>query len=95
MKVDDGCVCFLKLDDNLNALLKQGDVQATKLEYSKAIATYLKAADFIKKKFNEHNNNNNLDDSNYFNSSANHSRDKHSVWISSTMNTKHGSISAK
>ena len=53
MKVDDGCVCFLKLDDDLNALLKQGDAQATKLEYSKAITTYLKAADFIKKKCNE------------------------------------------
>ena len=37
MKVDDGCVCFLKLDDDLNALLKQGDTQATKLECSKAI----------------------------------------------------------
>ena len=77
MKVDDGCVCFLKLDDDLNALLKQGDAQATKLEYSKAITTYLKAADFIKKKCNGHNNNNN---------SAKYSREKHPVWISSTMN---------
>ena len=59
----------------MNDLLKQGDAQATKLEWSKAITTYLKAADFIKKKCNEHNNNNDLDDSNYCNSSAKHSRE--------------------
>ena len=70
----------------MNDLLKQGDAQATKLERSKAITTYLKAADFVKKKCNACNNNNNLDDSNYCNSSAKHSREKHPVWISSTMN---------
>ena len=49
----------------MNDLLKQGDAQATKLERSKAITTYLKAADFIKKKCYVCNNNNNLDDSKY------------------------------
>ena len=53
MKVDDGCVCILKIDDDLNDLLKQGDAQATKLEHSKDVDTYLKAAAFVKKKCNE------------------------------------------
>ena len=63
----------------MNDLLNQGDAQATKLERSKAITTYLKAADFIKKKCNVCNNNNNLDDSNYCNSSAKCSYGKHPV----------------
>ena len=75
MKVDDGCVRFLKFDDDLNDLLKQGDEQATKLEYSKVITTYLKAADFVRKNCNEHDNNNNLDGSNYCNSSAKYSHE--------------------
>ena len=65
MKVDDGCAYFLKIDDDLNDLTKQGDAQAIKLERSKDVATCSKAADFVKKKRDECNNGNDLDDSNH------------------------------
>ena len=73
MKADDGCVCFLKIDDDWNTLLKQGDAQATKLKHSKAATNYLKAAVFTKKKCNNCDNDNTFDDSNHCNSSAKHS----------------------
>ena len=40
MKVHNRCACFLNFDDDLNDLLKQGNTQATKLEYANAITTY-------------------------------------------------------